>query len=250
MTQPTLREVALDTSPARATPVSGHPLAAPRLTRLDLAVLGLFALTVAVNILSARLAMGWITSALGDILLLGYLCALAAVRPWRPLIVRLLALSLVAGLLELGTDLAGERVAHSLIYPPHEPLLLASPIYMPASWVIVLVQLGYLAWRLRGFAPRMPLWLAVLLTGAAGAITIPFYEEMAYYSGWWRYAAAPGFGHTPFYVMLFEGAIAALLPLIVRRLEARSLPYTAGAGVLVGLWMPWAALFSWLAIGR
>src|SRR5690348_6295146 len=225
-------------------------LAAPRLSDLDRALLGLLALMVALHIVSAFLAAGWPTAVATDLVAAGYLLALAARRAWRPLLVRLFVLGFVAGVLELFTDAAGESFAHSLVYPPGEPMLWASPVYMPLSWAIVLTQLGYLGWRLAGLAPRLLLALAVLLTGLAGAAIVPFYEEMAYYAGWWHYAAAPRLGHTPLYVLLFEGAIAALLPIVTRALLHLPLSRAALAGLVVGAWMPCAALLSWLAIGR
>lgn len=235
---------------ADAAPSHALAIAARRFTMLDLAMLASLALTVVCHILAARLAIGWVTAAATDVLVMVYLAALAALPTWRPLLLRLFVLGLVAGVLELFTDASGEHIVHSLSYPAGVPSLWDSPIYMPLSWVIVLTQLGYLGWRLRGFSPRLPLWSAALLTGLAGGVIVPFYEEMAYSARWWRYAAAPGLGHTPFYVMLFEGAIAALLPLILSRLPQRSLRWTLGLGIVVGLWMPCAALFSWLLIGR
>src|SRR5690348_4476946 len=225
-------------------------LAAPRLTDLDRALLGLLALMVALHIVAAALGAGWPTAAGTDLVAAVYLLALAAHCAWRPLLVRLFVLGLVAGMLELFTDAAGESFAHSLVYPPAQPMLWASPIYMPLSWAIVLTQLGYLGWRLAGLAPRLPLALAVLLTGLAGAAIVPFYEEMAYYAGWWHYAAAPHLGHTPLYVLLFEGGVATLLPIVTRALPRLPLARVALAGVLVGAWMPCAALLAWLALGR
>jgi uncharacterized protein DUF6989 len=237
-----------DRAPAAAEGVAD--LAAPRLTGLDRAFLGLLALMVALHIIAAALAAGWPTAAATDLIAAVYLFALATRRAWRPLLARLFVLGLVAGALELFTDAAGESFAHSLVYPPAQPMLWASPIYMPLSWAIVLTQLGYLGWRLAGLAPRLPLALAVSLTGLAGAAIVPFYEEMAYYAGWWHYAAAPHLGHTPLYVLLFEGAVAASLPIVTRALPRLPLSRAALAGMVVGVWMPCAALLSWLAIGR
>lgn len=247
-----------------------------RLTALDAAFVGLLALTIVLDVVCAVFALGWPSAAATDVICALYVLAMALARPaWRPLLARLFALGLAAGVLELFTDFAGERVAHSLIYPAGEPLLWGSPYYMPLSWAIVLTQLGYLAWRLRGLgaggpadtstardlrrrrAPAragrrgVPLWLAMVITGLAGAALVPFYEEMAWYARWWRYTPAPLLiGHTPLYVLVFEGAIAALLPLLVGRLLARPLRYAVALGLLEGVWMPVAALAAWLAVGR
>lgn len=226
-------------------------LSARRFTALDAAFLGALALMVACHVAAALLARGWVTAAATDLLMALYLLAMAARPAWRPLLLRLFVLGLVAGMLELFTDASGEHVAQSLHYPIGEPMLWDSPLYMPLSWAIVLTQLGYLGWRLRGLVPPLRLWLAVALAGLAGAATVPFYEEMAYHAGWWRYTPVMlHVGHTPIYVLFFEGGIAALLPLITRRLLARPMWHAALLGMVVGVWMPVVALLAWLTVGR
>ena len=224
-----------------------EPLGPRRFTALDAAMLGALALMVALHLVAAALAAGWLTAVVALALVTAALVAIAARRAWRPLVARLLLFGLVAGIIELFTDFSGEVVARSLIYPPNEPMLWASPLYMPLSWMVTLTLIGYLAWRLGTLAPG---WAAILLTGLWGAVNIPFYEEMAYHAGWWRYAPAPGLGHTPYYVMLFEGLLVALLPPLVARLETRGWWSVALRGLALGVWAPWAALFAWLLIGR
>lgn len=241
-------------STAPASPLVSAPgaaLAAPRFTSLDGAFLAQLALLVGCHVVSARYALGWPSAAATDLLALLVLAAMFARRDWRPLLARLFVLGLAAGILELATDAAGEQVAHSLAYPAGEPLLWGSPYYMPLSWAIVLTLLGYLAWRLRALgSARVPLWLAVVLTGLFGALMVPFYEEMAYYARWWQYTPAWRLGHTPVYVIVFEGLVAAALPLLVGGLLARPLRAAIMRGLLMGLWMPVAAFLAWFAIGR
>jgi uncharacterized protein DUF6989 len=226
-------------------------ITARRFTGLDAAMLGVLALVVIPSdVAAAWLGAGWITAWVTLALTAGALGAVALRPAWRPLILRLLALGLVIGIVELFTDFSGEFVASSLIYPPHEPMIWASPAYMPFSWSVTLTLIGYLAWRLWRLAPRPPRWAAILLTGLWGAVNIPFYEEMAYHAGWWRYATAPGLGHTPWYVILFEGLLAALMPPLVARLETRRWWDVALRGLALGAWAPWAALFAWLLVGR
>ncbi|HEU5440068.1 MAG TPA: hypothetical protein VFU88_12335 [Ktedonobacterales bacterium] len=234
-------------------PVGAHEaaLSAPRLTALDGAFLAQLALLVGCHIIAARYTLGWPSAAATDLLALLVLAAMTVRREWRPLLARLFVLGLAAGILELATDAAGEQVAHSLRYPAGEPLLWGSPYYMPLSWAIVLTLLGYLAWRLRSLGPaRMPLWLAVVLAGIFGALMVPFYEEMAYYARWWQYTPVWRIGHTPVYVIVFEGLVAAALPLLVAGLLARPLRAAMMRGLLVGCWMPVAAFLAWFAIGR
>ena len=222
-------------------------------TGLDGAMLAVWALLVALHIVAALLGVGWVSAALMVALLSVVLLALMLRRAWRPVVGRLLLFGLIAGVLELFTDFAGETVAHSLYYPPHEPMLWASPAYMPLSWMVALAPLGYLAWRLWSLAPDPPRWVSAVIIAVVGALNIPFYEEMAYYAGWWRYAIGahiPHIGHTPLYVLLFEGLIAASLPLLLASLPCLSLRTVALRGVLLGLWIPCAALIAWLLIGR
>jgi hypothetical protein len=232
--------------PAVGAPAHASPAAA-RFTRLDAAMLASLALGIALNIASALAQRGWITAALTDAIVGGFLLALAARREWRPLLLRLFLFGAVAGIVELATDAAGERFAHSLIYPPGAPTLWASPVYMPLAWAIVLTQLGYLGWRLRDL---VRLSAALALCGLWAGANIPFYEEMAYHARWWRYAPAPALGHTPLYVILFEALIGASLPLLLATLERRSWRAVALLGLAEGVWMPVAALVAWLLIGR
>ncbi len=240
-------------------PAAERPTKAPtnmrlRLTALDGAILLSFGLLVACDATAAVTHAGWFSSmliTLGESLLLaGYMLR----RAWRPIVGRLLLFGLIAGILELGTDAAGEIVAHSLSYPPNEPMLWRSPLYMPFSWMMVLTQIGYLAWRLCAARPLglgWPRWGAMLILFAWGALNIPLYEEFAYYAGWWRYTATRlHIGHTPLYVSLFEGLVVAALPLLLGRLSQLRWCGVAWRAVALGLWIPWAALFAWLLVGR
>lgn len=214
----------------------------------DLAFAGLFVLMALCHLAAALLARGWITAAISDGVILCYLAGMLRARPeWRPLIARLLLFGLVAGVVELATDAAGEQVAHSLIYPAGEPMLWQSPLYMPVSWMVVLTLLGYLGWRLAGLAP---LWLATALAALAGMLIIPFYEESAWYAGWWRYTTLPRLGHTPVYVFAFEGAVVAALPLLLRGLERIAPARVVGRGLLLGAWMPLVAFVTWRLLGQ
>lgn len=176
-----------------------------------------------------------------------YLLALLFARSLRPLLGRLLLAGFIAGLCELFTDASGQYVVHSLFYPIGEPMLWTSPLYMPLSWMVILTHLGYGAWRLRG------LWgwrKAALVCGIWGAIQIPLYEEMAYYAQWWRYKPTHlMIGHTPLYVLLFEGLVVAALPLLYDRIERRAWPHVVIIGFVLGAWMPITALVSWLLLG-
>ena len=212
-----------------------------------------FDLAIAIGIVSdlvlsfINVTTHWSSVGTITVILSLYLLALSFSQPMRPLVGRLLLAGFVAGICELFTDASGQSVAHSLIYPAHEPMLWASPLYMPLSWMVILTHLGYIAWRLRAL---LGLRKAALIGGILGAIQIPIYEELAYYGGWWQYKPTHlMLGHTPLYVLLFEGLIVAALPLLYDRIERRSWSHVALIGIIVGAWMPFAALFSWLLLG-
>jgi hypothetical protein len=236
--------------PSQKTPPSASvPISFRRDAPLpDRAFVGLFILMAACHLVAALLAQGWITAAISDSIVLSYLAGLLWSRPaWRPLITRLMLFGLIAGLVELVTDAAGEQVAHSLVYPADEPMIWLSPAYMPVSWMVVLTLLGYLGWRLGGLLPR---WQAAALGGLAGMLIIPFYEESAWYAGWWRYTTLPRIGHTPIYVFLFEGGIVAILPLLTRGLERLTPGRVVIRGLLLGGWMPLVAFITWRLLGQ
>ena len=171
-----------------------------------------------------------------------------SVRRMRPLLGRLMLAGLIAGICELFTDASGQQVVHSLVYPPGEWTIWASPIYMPLTWMVTLTYLGYLSWRLQAILG----WrLATLLCGLVGAIEIPLFEEMSYYGGWWRYAPVHLMvGHTPLYVSLFEGLVVAALPMLFSRIERRSWLEVVVLGIVIGAWIAIAALVAWILLGH
>ncbi len=239
----------IETTPANTPATSASH---PSFTRLDVAMLASLALSIACDALAAIFHAGWVSSAVITLLTAALLVAYALRRAWRPLLARLLVFGLIAGLLEVGTDAAGEHVVHSLSYPA-QPMLWDSPVTMPLSWMVVLAQIGYLAWRLRSQRPdglRLPLRAASALLFVWGALNIPLYEELAYYANWWRYAAAPHIGHTPLYVLLFEGLVCAALPWLLADVTRRSWRAVALRALILGAWTPCAALIAWLIIGR
>ena len=207
---------------------------------IGLAVLGNLALSL-LDVYTCWWYIGYV-----DVGLSLYLLLLLAAKNFKPLLGRLLLLGIIAGICELFTDASGEYVVHSLIYPSGEPMLWASPVYMPLSWLVVLTPLGYIAWRLQALLGRGK---TLLICGIWGAIQIPLFEEMAYYGGWWRYRPTPlMLGHTPAYVLLFEGLVGVALVPLCTYLERRSWPQVAGLGIVLGAWLPWAALIAWLLL--
>ncbi len=220
---------------------------ARRVTTLDAGMMAYVALQVSAHALAAHQAAGWQSAYIVDAICIVFLVVLiVTVREARPLLWRLFIVGGIAGVCELFTDYAGQRIIPSLSYPAHEPFIWTSPAYMPIAWLVVLTPLGYLAWRAASLFGRR--W-AVPLTAIAGAILVPFYEEMAFRAGWWRYVPNHNIAHVPAYVILFEGLVVAVLPNLLRRMEQFSLRGLCIRGIIIGVWMPVAALLAWLTLG-
>ncbi len=221
--------------------------AARKITRFDLAIAIVVLLDFVLTYVDS-ITKWWYVGGIDLLLSTLLLALLIGRRTVRPLLGRLMLAGLIAGICELFTDASGQQLVHSLIYPPGEWTIWASPIYMPLTWMVTLTYLGYLGWRLRALVG----WrFAILLCGLVGAIDIPLFEEISYYGGWWRYVPTRlMLGHTPAYVSLFEGLIVAALPLLLDRIERRSWLETAAVGVLLGVWTAIAALTAWLLLGH
>jgi hypothetical protein len=121
--------------------------AARRITRFDLAVAVVilldFVLTY-VDSVTKWIYVGFINLLLSAILL----ALLIGGRAMRSLLGRLMLAGLVAGICELFTDAAGQRLVHSLIYPPGALTLWASPIGGIIGFWMAIAALA--AWLLLG----------------------------------------------------------------------------------------------------
>lgn len=223
---------------------------ARRVTGLDVAMLSFYLALAVCEAVLGWLHAGWPSAIALDTAELVTMLGFCLVPAWLPIMSRLLVVGATAGMLELFTDVSGERVVHSLIYPSAEPTIWASPAYMPVAWTCVIAELAYFSWRLPALFPSLSRAAVVALSALFGAVTVPFYEEMAYHAGWWRYASAPHIGHTPLYVVLFEGMIASALPIVTVGITRHGFKRAMLMGGVIGVWMPVAALCAWLVIGR
>ncbi|MCA9714283.1 MAG: hypothetical protein KC468_06310, partial [Myxococcales bacterium] len=97
---------------------------------------------LALNIVAAVLSLGppaaFVLTIGLALVYLGYV-----VRTRDPLIARLMLFGIVVGFGELPADYFGVVTTATLVYPPGEPLICVSPAYMPLSWMLLMVQLGF-----------------------------------------------------------------------------------------------------------
>lgn len=122
------------------------------------------------------------------------------------------------------------------------PMLWRSPIWMPLAWEVVTVQFGYVGLRLwERFGAR-----GLLLTGVLGAINIPYYEEMARRIHWWEYSGCRMVSYTPYYIILGEFGIAALIGLLATRLRRGTWVTALLAGITggIGIFLCYAVAYA------
>lgn len=163
-----------------------------------------------------------------------------------PVLARWLLLGLVAGWLEIITDAWLVAKTTTLVYPSGEPMVAASPLYMPFAWTLVIAQLGVVGGWL---AQRMSRLRATLLCALLGGSMIPVYEHLAWQAGYWWYERTPMVMHAPLYIILAEFLL--VLPLVwMHGVAMRSALWVSAAlGVAAGLWMLPSVQVAWWLVG-
>lgn len=205
----------------------------PSLSRQRLQVV---LLTICVNIVAVIVFTGvpwsnWRTGVGLNLLDNALLIAFAVSRRDR-LMFHLIVFGLVLGFVELLADAWLVDYTRTLDYSlGGGPMIWRSPLWMPFAWEIVAVQFAVVGGWLR---ERFNV-LGLFLTGIAGAVNIPFYEELALKTNWWAYSGCRMFLHTPYYIVLGEFFIVIVIAFLFRRLQAQRLGQTVFAGVVGGL---------------
>jgi hypothetical protein len=200
-------------------------------------------LAVGLDVLAAVLDLGWqaaasITFGL-NLVLLGFIF----VRRDR-LLGQLFIFGVVAGFMELPSDYYSVSVINALVYTHGGWFIWKSPFYMPFSYIVVLVQIGYLGYWLTG---RFGLWPACLLTGLLGGLNVPLYEYLAKYAGYWHYRNCRMILEAvPYYIIAGEFLFAFVLPLLVGWFARARWPTIVLLGLLEGIWMfiAWAGSYQ------
>jgi hypothetical protein len=158
---------------------------------------------------------GWISAAFWgygfSAVFLGY-----ALLTRDKILLRFFLFTATAGFAELFADKWLVDYTQTLIYPHDEPILLSSPAYMPFSWTVVLMEVGYIGWLL---APRWGLLKASIFLCIFGAVLVPLYETWAINAGWWLYQNTPKFFNVPQYVILAEGLLMLTIPFMLTKVE-------------------------------
>lgn len=147
---------------------------------------------------------------------------------------KFMAACLAAGFVELLADWYIITIDRSLVYMPGGPFIWLSPLYMPFAWTGNLFIFGVLG---RWFDGRWGLAAATIVTGLLGGITLPYWEFIAKYAGYWYYRDTIMLGPVPYYIIFGEFFITAALPLTFRVVKRVNWTASIGTGTIFGLWI-------------
>ena len=159
----------------------------------------------------------------------------------------LLVFALVVGFGELPSDAFSVFAKHTLVYAPGEPMIWASPLYMPFTWVAVMVQMGFISWWL---CQRMRVGVVMVILGLIGAGYVPIYEYLSHSANFYYYQNCRMLmGITPYYIILAEGLLCAALPPLVARIEERSWRWWVGLGLVESVVVYLASRLAFALVG-
>ena len=201
---------------------------------------------VGTAVISALFRLGWVPPTLvNPLIVLAFVTT--AVRVRERALIALLAVALAAALVELAiADPAFVR-RDVLHYVPGGPFLVDSPLYMPISWVYIVVQMGVLALWL---TERFGLARASLIMAVTGGLNGPTYEFLAQYADWWSYTNCWLVAGVPVFVIASEAAIGAVLPLVSSQALRRSTPVACAVGAVLGVFMWASAEVAFARLGK
>jgi len=209
-------------------------------------VIDVMVISILVLIIDSWLKQGWISAAVW-----GYgfsaLFLVFALLSRDKILLRFFLFVVTAGFAELAADKWLVDFTQTLIYPHLEPMLLSSPAYMPFSWTVVLMEVGYIGWIL---TPRWGLVKASLFLCAFGAVLVPLYETWAIDAGWWFYQNTPKIFGVPRYVILAEGLLMLTVPFMLSKV-AKAKPLNIILwGLAEGVVMLLACIIAYFVLGR
>lgn len=183
---------------------------------------------------------GWKYAAAYSYALFGIFIVWAFVSK-NDLLKKVLVFGIVAGFVELISDWWLVSYQEVLVYYPDEPIIVSSPLYMPFSWAVIFVQIGYLSWLVY---QKFKFSTAVITATILGASFVPFFEYMAKDANWWYYQDCNMIGAVPYFIIASEAAICALLPFFFKRMEKSNYFFVVIYGIMMGLWIWIAAMIA------
>jgi Domain of unknown function (DUF6989) len=200
-------------------------------------------IVLAVGYISSVFRLGWKSAA---ILSYGMYCIilLFAFITSDYFLKKLLLFSIMAGFTELLADCWLVRSTQTLVYASHEPMIACSPLYMPFSWAVILMQIGYLGWLI---AKEEKLIVTILITAILGAGIIPLFENWAKNAQWWWYQHTIMIGNTPYYIIGGEALLCAMLPVFFTIIFRKHLFISIIFGISEGLCI-WLSYFIFYEI--
>jgi len=214
--------------------------------RRNIFILGSMAVAVVCLVFNAYFFKGWISATLwGFGFSIAYI--LYALITKDSLLGRFLLFGMCAGWIELLPDhwlVAGTK---TLDYPPNEPIIDSSPLYMPFSWLVVFIQIGYIGFLLTN---KIGLFKASVAVTFLGALIIPVYEHLAIQAGWWSYHDTPTIFNVPYYVILAEGLLMTTIPFFYRQCEKSKLVAIPFLGIIQGMIMWLCCIIAFALVGK
>lgn len=208
-------------------------------------VLLTMAATTAAALVGVFFAPGWVVPTTVNVLVDGAFLAFIWVRR-DGILGRLFLMGAVAAVVELLLSDPAFVRRNVLVYEPGGPFVVDSPLYMPMSWIFLIVQIGALS---RWAIEKWGLLRAMLFMGILGGVNGPMYEYLAQYSQLWYYQHCWSMRGVPVFVIVAEVLIGVTLPLAVLRLPRLTIPSTAAVGLLIGLWTWVTGLVTFAFLG-
>ncbi|MBI1769030.1 MAG: hypothetical protein HYR67_11710 [Bacteroidetes bacterium] len=189
---------------------------------------------------------GWVSAAWWGYGLSAVFLVYALIRKDR-LLIHFFVFAVTAGFAELLADKWLVDFTKTLIYPRPEPMLLSSPAYMPFSWTVVLMEVGYIGWLI---AKRWGLVIATIGLCVLGAMLVPLYETWAIHAKWWYYVDTPMFWIVPKYVILAEGLLMLSVPYLLMKTENSNTIKVILFGIVEGVVMFVACVIAFYILGK